>query len=467
MQALMPYCLECELNKMQQRILSEGLPVLIIFEGSSGRAIGRVIKEFMRCLEPRGVVYTHFDPVEKDTPRSMMDFLQRTPGKGQIGLFDRSWYSLMIERYHKAKDHEDLDRMIEVSNGFERYLTLNGVLVIKIFLRATDSAIVKFGVQYGPRTPKVSFLSMDHINPSKYKQIMFGQQLYDRTNTEWAPWNKIMVRDIGETFLESAETIMRIVNEKLNAVPSVSAPREINCKYHNPRKDAVFEGTCEHYETIMNDLSEQLGVLQMDLSLSDRSMIVCFEGWDASGKGSCIKHLCHALNPRGYSVYQTKAPSQEELNHTYLWRFVAGIPKKGHITVFDRTWYGRMMVEHIEGFCTDEEYGRSPIEINALEKMIVNDNTILIKFWLDITPDEQKKRFKKRMNDPLKQWKITDEDWRNRAKWKEYDSHVDTMICSTNTEIAPWIVIDANSKKHARIAVLQTVAESLKKELNK
>jgi polyphosphate kinase 2 (PPK2 family) len=217
----------------------------------------------------------------------------------------------------------------------------------------------------------------------------------------------------------------------------------------------------------LSELSEQLGVLQMDLSLSNRSMIVCFEGWDASGKGSCIKHLCHALNPRGYAVFQTKAPSKEELDHTYLWRFVGGIPKKGHITVFDRTWYGRMMVEHIEGFCTDLEYGRSPIEINALEKMIVNDGAILLKFWLDISRDEQKKRFKKRTKDPLKQWKITEEDWRNRAKWKEYDEHVDVMMESTNTEYAPWVVVDANNKKHARVVVLRTVIETFKKELNK
>jgi len=467
MQALMPYCLECELNKMQQRILTEGLPVLILFEGSSGRAIGTVIKEFMRCLEPRGVIYTHFDPTEKETPRSMMDFLQRTPGKGQIGLFDRSWYSFMVERHHKIRDPDDLERMIDVSNGFERYLTMNGVLVIKIFLRATDSAVAKFGSQYGPRTPKISFLSMDHINPSKYKQIMFGQQVYERTDTEWAPWNKIMVRELGETFLDAAETIMRVIDERLNEKPPVSAPREIDRKFNNPREEAKFCGTCDHYEIIMNDLSEQLGVLQMDLSLSNRSLIVCFEGWDASGKGSCIKHFCHALNPRGYAVFQTKAPSQEELDHTYLWRFVKGIPKKGHIAVFDRTWYGRMLVEHIEGFCTEQEYGRSPIEINAFENMIVGDGTILLKFWLDITPEEQKKRFKKRMNDPLKQWKITDEDWRNRSKWKEYDAHVDAMLTSTNTETAPWVVVDANSKKHARIIVLQTIVDALKKELNK
>jgi len=205
----------------------------------------------------------------------------------------------------------------------------------------------------------------------------------------------------------------------------------------------------------------------MDLSVSGRSLVVCFEGWDAAGKGSCIKHLCHALNPRGYAVYQTKAPTEEESKHTYFWRFLKGIPDRGHITVFDRTWYGRMMVEHIEGFCTEEEYRRSPFEINSFERMMVSDGMILLKFWLDISPDEQLARFNCRMGDPLKQWKMTDEDWRNRSKWDEYDAHVDAMIESTNTDHAPWTVINAASKQYARVEVLRTVVSALKKELKR
>ena len=166
-----------------------------------------------------------------------------------------------------------------------------------------------------------------------------------------------------------------------------------------------------------------------------------------------------------FRSFQTKVPTEEEISHTYLWRFLRGIPEKGRITVFDRTWYGRMMVEHIEGFCTEEEYRRSPAEINAFEKMIVNNGAILVKFWLDITSDEQLVRFNDRANDPLKQWKITEDDWRNRSKWDEYDEHVDIMMESTNTDHAPWVVVDANNKKRARVKVLETVVEALREEL--
>ena len=463
MHALIPERLEAELNQLQQSILSEGLPVLVIFEGSSGRVIGRVNSELIRCLEPRGVVYTHFDPA--GGPITMTDFLQRTPGEGQIGLFDRSWYSAMIEAYSGSEDQDELDRMLESYNGFERYLVRNGVLLIKILLRATAAAVEEYGPQYGPSVQKNSFLSMDHIDPAKYREAMFNH-VYEKTDTEHAPWNKIIVRDIGETVLETAETIAAAIRDRIKNGPPAQAPREIDLRYPDPRKGKERDAECVPYEDMMNKLSEELGELQMDLSLSGRSLAVCFEGWDASGKGSCIKHLCHALNPRGYEVFQTKAPTEEELKHTYLWRFSKGVPKNGRITIFDRTWYGRMMVEHVEGFCTEEEYRRSPSEINVFEKIMANNGTILLKFWLDITPDEQLRRFKKRADDPLKQWKITDEDWRNRAKWDEYEKHVGVMMRSTNTDHAPWTVVDSNDKKYARVKVLKTVVGALREELN-
>ncbi|MDR2699100.1 MAG: hypothetical protein LBB30_05450 [Candidatus Methanoplasma sp.] len=462
MQALIPERLETELNRLQQSILAERLPVLVIFEGSIGRVIGRVNSELIRCLEPRGVIYTHFDPAA-DGPRSMTDFLRRTPGKGQIGLFDRSWYSAMIELYG-CEEQEELDRMLESYNGFERYLVRNGVLLIKIILKTTAAAAEEYGPQYGPAAEKTSFLSIDLTDPAKYREAMF-EHIYERTDTEHAPWNKIIVRDIGETVTETAEAIIAAIKERLRAGPPTDVPREIDARYDDPRKDAECDAECERYDEVMNRLSEELGELQTDLSLSGRSLAVCFEGWDASGKGSCIKHLCHALNPRGYEVFQTKAPTEEESEHTYLWRFSRCVPEKGRITIFDRTWYGRMLVEHVEGFCTEEEYRRSPSEINVFERIMTENGTILLKFWLDITPGEQLKRFKKRAADPLKQWKITDEDWRNRAKWDEYEEHVGVMMRSTNTDHAPWTAVDSNDKKYARAKVLKTVVEALRKEL--
>ena len=466
MEASIPDSLLIDLNQLQQKVLAKGLPVLVLFEGSSGRVIGKVNTELIRCLEPRGVVYTHFDPTEPDHPRSILDFFHRTPGKGQIGLFDRSWYSSIIEQYYNDDNEKELDDMLSVSNDLERYLTINGVLMIKIILLAEDSVLKKYDKQYGPRVPRKSFLSMDHIDQAKYGKEVFDR-VYAKTNTEYAPWKVINAGSLKETVVETAQTIMGFIQKRLDSEPAAAAMPEIVRAFPNPRTAEQPDRMCPDYDCLINNLSEELEDLQMDLSLSRRSMVVCFEGWDASGKGSCIKHLCHALNPRGYDVVQTKAPGPEESTHTYMWRFNNFLPMTGHITVFDRTWYGRMMVEHIEGFCTEGEYRRSPQEINAFERMLVNNGVILLKFWLDVTPDEQLARFQKRTDDPLKQWKITDEDWRNRSKWEQYNEHVDVMIESTNTEYAPWTVVESNNKKYARVTVLQSVVDAMRKELKK
>ncbi|MDR1691194.1 MAG: hypothetical protein LBR42_05080 [Candidatus Methanoplasma sp.] len=464
MDALVPDDVVSRLNQLQQTLLKKQLPVLIVLEGSSGRVIGRVSNELMRCLEPIGVRYNHFDPADGGDSRFIFGFLRNTPGNGQIGIYDRSWYSFMIEKFNEDEKKKELDRMLDLSNDVERYLVQNGILLIKIFLKASESALKEYGSQYWPSEPRRSFLSMDHIDPAKFREVML-EHVYEKTDTEYAGWNKIEIGALEDTVLGTIETVIGSIERRLESKPKFPHSN-IERPYPNPRNGDYGE-KCDSYEDALKEVSERLQRLQMDLSLSDRSLVVCFEGWDAAGKGSCIKHLCHALNPRGYEVFQTKAPNEEELSHTYLWRFSKGIPMKGHITIYDRTWYGRMMVEHIERLCTDEEYGRSPSEINSMERMMTENGTILLKFWLEITPEEQLKRFKKRAGDPLKKWKITKEDWRNRDKWDDYDSHVDVMMESTNTEHAPWTVIEANEKKYARVSVLNAVADALERELKK
>ena len=235
MHALIPDALLTELNALQQRILREGLPVLVVFEGSSGRVIGRVNSELIRCLEPRGVLYVHFDPAA-DASRPILDFLHKTPGRGQIGLFDRSWYSMIIEKFNEDEKKKEFKSMLDVSNDLERYLVLNGVFLIKIILKATESAIEKYGKEYGPRIPKKSFLSMDHIDPAKYREVMFDQ-VYEKTDTEYAPWNKILVKGINETVIETVEKIIGMVNSRLDAGPRPYDPPKIDRIYPNPRKN--------------------------------------------------------------------------------------------------------------------------------------------------------------------------------------------------------------------------------------
>ncbi len=194
-------------------------------------------------------------------------------------------------------------------------------------------------------------------------------------------------------------------------------------------------------------------------------MVLGFEGWDAGGKGGAIRRLTEHMDPRGYVVRPTASPNDIEKAHHYLWRFWNAMPKAGHVAIFDRTWYGRVMVERIEGFCTKREWKRAYKEINDMERDLTDAGAIVIKFWLQIDKDEQERRFKARQEDPKKQWKITDEDWRNREKWEQYEEAVNEMLIRTSTPGAPWVVVEGNCKYYARIKVLKTVIEAIEDRL--
>ena len=193
--------------------------------------------------------------------------------------------------------------------------------------------------------------------------------------------------------------------------------------------------------------------------------LILFEGWDAAGKGGAIKRLVENFDPRGYEVIPVAAPNDMERAHHYLWRFWKAVPAAGRIAVFDRTWYGRVLVERVEGFCQEPEWRRAYREINEFEEQLTNFGAVIVKFWLHIDKEEQLRRFQERENTPEKRWKITAEDWRNREKWDEYKQAVDEMLYRTSTRSAPWTIVPANSKEYARVHVLKTVAEAMEKAL--
>ena len=223
--------------------------------------------------------------------------------------------------------------------------------------------------------------------------------------------------------------------------------------------------TREEYKKELDKLQKKLETLHSELYRLRIPVVLGFEGWDAGGKGGAIKRLTSRLDPRGYQVNPTSAANDIEKVHHYLWRFWNNMPKGGHIAIFDRTWYGRVMVERIEGFCTEEEWKRAYQEINEMESHMANYGAVVLKFWLHIDKDEQERRFKERMENPAKQWKITDEDWRNREKWDLYEAAVDEMLVRTSTTYAPWVVVEGNDKLYARVKVLRTVVDALEKKI--
>ncbi len=213
------------------------------------------------------------------------------------------------------------------------------------------------------------------------------------------------------------------------------------------------------YQLALHDLGYQAYVQQ-------RPVIMVFEGWDAAGKGGAIKRVTERLDPRGYVVHAIGAPKGDDAAHHYLWRFWRRLPEAGQITIFDRSWYGRVMVERIEGFCTEPEWQRAYREINAFERQLVAYGTVLFKFWLHIDSEEQLRRFEARAADPIKRWKLTEEDWRNREKWDLYYQAVDEMLIKTSTYLAPWTIVAGNDKRYARITVLRTLVEGLSQTLD-
>lgn len=209
----------------------------------------------------------------------------------------------------------------------------------------------------------------------------------------------------------------------------------------------------------------QLTLLRLQHELYELKVpiIIVFEGWDAAGKGGSIRRVTERLDPRGFQVHPIAAPDEHELRYHYLHRFWSKLPEKGQMAIFDRSWYGRVLVERVEGFADEDEWQRSYEEINDFEKMLAAQPTIIIKFWLQISKDEQYDRFKARENNPFKSWKLTDEDWRNREKWDQYEEAINEMFEKTNTEFAPWYVIDANNKQQARLSIIEKINDEIKK----
>jgi polyphosphate kinase 2 (PPK2 family) len=229
--------------------------------------------------------------------------------------------------------------------------------------------------------------------------------------------------------------------------------------------DLSIELDKEQYLNALIPLQVAMHDLGYQAYVQKRPVIMVYEGWDAGGKGGNIKRVTERLDPRGFVVHAIAAPSGEDKTHHYLWRFWRRLPEKGQIAIFDRSWYGRVMVERIEGFCTEEEWRRAYREINSFERKLVDFGTIMFKFWIHISQEEQLARFNSRKDDRLKQWKLTDEDWRNRDKWDEYYRAVNDMLIKTSTLTAPWTVIEGNCKWYARIKALWTLVISLSHEL--
>jgi polyphosphate kinase 2 (PPK2 family) len=293
--------------------------------------------------------------------------------------------------------------------------------------------------------------------------------------TSQVPWHIVEAHDrrfatvkVFATMVETLDRAVKAAASRARRSTKRSATQRLAVMQGSVLDTVDLDRTLERaaYERQLKKYQKRVAELEHEVYLERVPVIIVYEGWDAAGKGGNIRRLVQGLDPRGYEVVPIAAPNVVEKAHHYLHRFWLRVPKAGHITIFDRSWYGRVLVERVEGFCTEEEWKRAYAEINETEEQWCDFGAAVVKFWLHIDQDEQLRRFEARQRTAYKRWKITDEDWRNREKWNQYQAAVDEMLYRTSTTHAPWTIVEATNKLYARIRVLRTVVDTLEKRLS-
>ncbi len=469
--------LEISLAKLQRELREKKVPVMIVFEGLGGAGKGEVINKLILPLDPRGfdVFATGKETEEEEMHPFLWRFWTKIPEKGRIAIYDRSWYrKVLIDRYDGLTPKKDMDASYEEINSFEKALTDDGVLLIKFFMYISEKeqkSRFKELLSNKETSWRVSEGDLDR-NRHYDKFLQLHDMMLQKTDTSDAPWTIVEAEQEKYAAIKVLSIVEQRFKDKLNELANAQKPivfgKFTEGTYITSSLNHVDLSkslTKEEYTEKLEKLQKKLSKLHNELYTRRIPVVLAFEGWDAGGKGGAIKRLTGALDPRGYTVNPTAAPNDIEKVHHYLWRFWTKMPKDGHIAIFDRTWYGRVMVERIEGFCATRDWERAYKEMNDMEKQLYNHGAVVLKFWMQIDKEEQKRRFTERQNTPDKTWKITDEDWRNREKWDLYEQAVDEMLIRTSTTYAPWIIVEGNDKYYARIKVLETVVDAIEARL--
>lgn len=451
-------------------------PVIILISGVDGGGKGETINQLYEWMDPRFISTLSFTaPTEEEKERPFMwRFWRDLPPNGRIGIFSGSWYSTPIsDRILKNSSRAELDQRLDAINRFEEMLVNEEALVLKFWFHLSKPAQKKRleKLAKDPQTAwRVTKESWNRLNTYDELQKVAGHLLRN-TNKPWAPWTIIEGTDDRYRNLTVGKIILEAILKKLakKNLPKQSSVVATPLIRKTDNRDLLTElklmqkMTKEEYLKDLAKYQGELSQLVHKVQFQKKSVVIVFEGSDAAGKGGAIRRLAAAMDARQYQIVPIAAPTQEEKAHPYLWRFWKYLPRHGRMTIFDRSWYGRVLVERIEKFCSENDWLRAYSEINDFEHEIGGNNLIVIKFWLQISKDEQLRRFKEREKIKFKQYKITEEDWRNREKWDEYHTAVCEMVERTSTGHAPWTLIEADNKSFARVKILKTVCERLKK----
>jgi len=461
-----------EITATQQKLKDAKLPVIILVEGMALSGKNPLVNEIIKELDPRfASVFCVEDLGKEALSRPFIEpFMNAIPENGKIAVYEGGWVSKAVDDYVKGKiSKKDFDERKLASLYFERQLVNNGYLFIKIFLNT--SAKTQAGV-YDDIAESKSWMDTKKLR----KKIKNYDEYFDAYDEfleadSIVKWKIVNSGEFATVKYDAFKYIYEELSKALKKGKFDGRPyKDIFPLVDMPRLNQVDLSPAvpfEDYKIELKELGERLKKLQNKAVKKGIPVIVAFEGWDAAGKGSAIRRLAYPLDPRLFTVYPIASPEPHEKNRHHLWRFWQRLPDNGEFSIFDRTWYGRVMVERLEGFCSENDWKRAYAEINEFEYGLVNWGAVIIKFWLQIDKDIQLARFTDRQNTPEKQWKITDEDWRNREKWDLYEKAIDDMIKKTSTEFAPWTIVEANDKPYARLKVLRTVCDRLEEAIER
>ena len=461
-----------QLAGYQTQIKEAKLPVMVIFEGWGAAGKGSVIGRVIRSIDPRFFRVTTMSaptPEEKRYP-FLHRYFREIPEAGKFQFFDTYWMNEVVnQRMSGDLDDETYKKRVRSINNAERSLTDNGYLVMKFFFHISRKEQKKRLEALQEDKNARWRVTKDDLRENKHydEYLEICEQFLEDTNRSSAPWYIIDAKNKKWAELQ----VLRFLNQGIDtALKNHALAAPILQNVFPLRKTPLLSEVSladktiadDEYKTELDRLQKELSDLHNEIYRRKIPVIIAYEGWDAAGKGGNIKRITAALDPRGFEVQPIASPEPHEKARHFLWRFWTRLPKDGHIAIFDRTWYGRVMVERLEGFCSENDWQRAYNEMNEFEKELADWGAVVIKFWVQIDNQTQLERFTDRQNTPEKQWKITDEDWRNREKWDQYEAAIDEMLQKTNTTFAPWYILESNDKKYARIKALRIVVDSLK-----
>ncbi len=462
---------------IQKELAGTKLSVVIVVSGVEGAGKSETVNLLHEWMDARGLmVHAPWDPSEEELERPpMWRFWRVLPPHGRIGVLFGSWYTQpIIDRVFGKTTDKELDRSLERIDDFERMLTLENTLLLKFWFHLSKKQQKK-RMKDLASDPKTAWrvAKMDKKYFKKYDEFReVSGHVLERTSADSAPWRVIGGADPRSRALTVTKTIIEALRTRMDAMKAAKRERPPGDRPAPASKNALR--TLDYDKSLSKDKYEKqlaihsgrLAVLSRGLREKGRSAITVFEGPDAAGKGGAIRRLISAMDSRMYQVISVAAPTEEERSHPYLWRFWRHLPRAGRVTIFDRSWYGRVLVERLEGFCGKEEWSRAFGEINDFEEQLCEAGNVVLKYWIAITQDEQLQRFKDRQVTPFKQYKITEEDWRNREKWDAYEAGACEMFKKTSTSIAPWVLVEGNDKNWARVKVVKALADRLEEALD-